>query len=142
MTKTLSQRLLAIVLILTMLLPIAVLPASAEEITPYYNNVVSANSVVSISASGKMSITNTYQGMNGITTKGVITTKVEKRTLGLFWKDIDGGAWTDTINNYYYSGIHTLQLSDTGTYRVTVKFTIYGTNGAADSIEKKIEKKY
>lgn len=144
------KKVLAIILICTSLISACsiVSYAATQEntVTPRYNNVVSATTSVAISDSGVITITNKYNGINGTTTKGVITTYIEKKTLGLFWTRVDIGTtndeWVDTINNYKYTGNHTYQLESTGKYRVTVTFVIYGNNGAADEIEKQITKEY
>lgn len=144
------KKILAIILVCTSLISICgiVSYAVAEEnvITPKYNNVVSASTAVVISNSGEITISNKYTGTNGTTTKGVITTYIEKKTLGLFWTRVDIGKtndeWVDTIYNYKYVGSHSHQLESTGKYRVTVTFIIYGNNGVADEIEKQIIKEY
>lgn len=119
---------------------------SAAEITPYYNNTVSASTTVNVSSTGKITITNKYTGRKDVTTKAVITTYIEKRFLGIFWTRVDIGTtndeWVDTIYDYRYSGDHSFQLESTGTYRVTVEFVISGFGGAADEIVREIEKKY
>lgn len=144
------KKILAIILVCTSLISICCIVsyAVAEEnvITPKYNNVVSASTAVVISNSGEITISNKYTGTNGTTTKGVITTYIEKKTLGLFWTRVDIGKtndeWVDTIYNYKYVGSHSHQLESTGKYRVTVTFIIYGNNGVADEIEKQIIKEY
>ena len=45
---------------------------------PKFNNTITASSVASISDGGLLTITNKYQGIKGTTTKGEITTYVEK----------------------------------------------------------------
>ena len=60
---------------------------AAMAASPYetrYNNTVMASSVASISESGLLTVDNQFQGIRGKTTKGEITTYVEKKTLGLF----------------------------------------------------------
>lgn len=118
----------------------------AGEAVPYYNNVNSTNSSASISSSGVLTVTNRYVGSSSVTTKAIITTYVEKKVLGLFWSRVDIGQtndeWVDTIYNYTYTGSHSVQLSSTGTYRVTVEYVIYGSGGSADTITKEIEKTY
>lgn len=128
---------------------IAFVPAKAvakDEIAPYYNNVITANSTATISSSGVMTVENIYTGFQSVTTKAVITTYIEKKVLGLFWSRVDIGQtddeWVDTIYSYEYSGSHSVQLEKTGTYRVTVEFVIYGSGGSADTITKEIERTY
>lgn len=120
--------------------------AYAEEIIPRYNNVSYAESNVTISSSGKMNITNSFSGSASVFSRAVITTYVERKTLGLFWTRVDIGQtddeWVDTIYTNVYSGTHSHQLEKAGTYRVTVEYVIYGSGGAADTITREIEKTY
>lgn len=133
------KRVMAIVM--TMCLMIASFStASADdyEIMPLYNNTVSTLTNMSINSSGKMTITYKYTGISGTTTKAVITTYIEKRTLGIFWSRVDIGTtddeWVDTISKTSYTGSRTYQLSSSGTYRVNVEYKIYGSGGSADTI--------
>lgn len=137
------KRMLATVLVLCLsVVPFCSVSASAatqEEVTPYFNNTLSTTTAMNISSSGKMTISYQYSGYASITTKAVITTYIEKKTLGLFWTRVDIGTtedqWVDTINDYRYTGSRSYQLSSSGTYRVTVVYKIYGSGGAADEIE-------
>lgn len=84
--------------------------------------------------------------MNSKTTKVVITTYIEKKTLGLFWKRVDIGTanneWVDTIYGIDYTKVRRFQLSAKGTYRVKIVFKVYGTGGAADEIPYEIKDTY
>lgn len=136
------KRLLACVLIVSLsiisLMTVSAAKAFSGTVAPFYNNVGSATSAISINDSGKLTIGYKYSGYSSITTKAVITTYIEKKTLGLFWKRVDIGKtnneWIDTINDYRYTGSRTHQLSSSGTYRVTVIYNIYGSGGSADEI--------
>ena len=139
MTKRLTGIISAFLIMCLFVVPLSPVSAATEEgIMPRYNNVSNATANASISDSGKLTITYKYTGSSSITTKAVITTYIEKKFLGLFWRRVDIGTtddqWVDTINNYKYSGSRTHQLSSTGTYRITVIYKIYGTGGAADEI--------
>lgn len=144
------KRLLGIVLVLCLsIVPFCSVSASAatqEEITPCFNNALSTTTSMNINSSGKMTISYKYSGYANITTKAVITTYVEKKTLGLFWSRVDIGTtndeWVDTVNDYRYTGSRTYQLSSSGTYRVTVVYKIYGSGGAADEIEYQAKDSY
>lgn len=93
-----------------------------------------------------MTITNKYQGIKGTTTKGEITTYIEKKTMGFFWTRVDIGQpdnqWHDVIYNYMYIGDHTFQLASHGTYRITVIYVISGTGGDPDTITRTTTKTY
>ena len=64
---------------------------AASQNETRYNNTVMASSVASISDSGLLTVDNQFQGIRGKTTKGEITTYVEKKPLGLFWTRVDIG---------------------------------------------------
>ena len=148
--KKIIKRALASILVLCLsVVPFCSVSASAatqEEITPYFNNTLSTTPSMKIDNSGKMSISYKYSGYANITTKAVITTYIEKKTLGLFWSRVDIGTtndeWVDTVNDYRYTGSRTYQLSSSGTYRVTVVYKIYGSGGAADEIEYQAKDSY
>ena len=111
-----------------------------------YNNTLTVTSVASISDNGLLTISNRYQGIKGTTTKGEITTNVEKRILGLFWTRVDIGQpnnqWYDVAYSYYYDGSHTFQLSSYGTYRITVIYVISGSGGEPDTITRTTTQTY
>lgn len=152
MTKSIKKTMLMLVLTcasLTMLFSGSRLPVNvyaSEAMTPYYNNVVTVDSAATISSSGKLTARYSYDGRQGVTTKAVVTTYVEKKTLGLFWSKVDIGTtndeWVDTVYNYTHTGSHSVQLTSTGTYRITFEFAIYGNGGAADEFTKVKEIKY
>lgn len=122
----------------------AAFAASPDETR--YNNTVTATSAASISDNGLLTVTNRYQGIKGTTTKGEITTYIEKKTLGLFWTRVDIGQpnnqWLDVVYDYSYYGSHTFQLSSHGTYRITVIYVISGTGGDPDTITTRMTKTY
>ena len=107
-------------------------------VMPLYNNVVVTACSMNISDSGMMIISYMYSGYEGVTSKAVITTYIEKKVLGLFWQRVDIGTinnvWSKTINEFMYTGSRYYQLSSTGTYRVNVKYEIYGSGGDVDVI--------
>lgn len=149
MKKNTPKRLISLVLANVLLFLIFAAPASAaiaDTVAPCYNNVDTANTSVTISSSGVITINNRYTGTQSVTTKAIITTYIEKKVLGLFWSRVEIGEtddeWVDVIYNYQYSGSHSYQLESTGTYRVTVEYVIYGSGGSADTITKEIEKSY
>lgn len=111
--------------------------ATPGEIAPCFNNTLSTTTAMDINGSGKMTISYEYTGYPGITTKAVITTYIEKSS-GTNWYRVDLGTtdnqWVDTINEHSFEGTRAYQVSSPGTYKVTVVYKIYGTNGAVDEI--------
>lgn len=147
MIKRLTSIISVILALCLFVVPLSPVSAATEDtIIPRFNNVGSVTTNMSISDSGKMSITYKYVGSSSVTTKAVITTYIEKRFLGLFWKRVDIGTtdnqWVDTINNYKYTGSRTYQLPSSGTYRVTIVYKIYGSGGSADEIEYQAKDSY
>ena len=146
MKKNILKRMLSFIAMCMVLISTVSFIANAEEILPRYNNVSYAESNVTISSSGKMTITNSFSASASVFTKANIKTYIEKKTLGLFWTRVDIGQtddeWNDVTYDNVYSGTHSHQLEKTGTYRVTVEYVIFGSGGAADTITREIEKTY
>lgn len=115
---------------------------TTDEIAPKYNNVISTRTTATVSPDGILNATVKFTGINGITTRAIITTYVERRILGIFWSRVDIGntndEWIDTVYNYKYEKNHSTQLDNTGTYRVTATYQIYGSGGAADEVIEEI----
>lgn len=148
MTRALSKKALAVVLSVAMLLPFAAFYASAGEpfpsagITPYFNNTASASYGAVISSTGKLTVNYDYDGFKGVVSKVIVEMYVEKRVLGFFWQEVEGGTWFDVSYDYCGYGSHELQLTDQGTYRIRYVFTVYGSGGDPDIIKGTLERKY
>lgn len=146
MKKTVKKLSALLLTVCLLVVPTLSVPASAAEITPYYNNVTMASINMNIDNKGVMTIVYDYVGNPSITEKAVITTYIEKKTLGLFWTRVDIGEpddqWVDTINNYHYNAYRKVQLSSGGTYRIKGNYKIYGNGGAPDVINFEAEDKY
>ena len=88
MKKQVKRIFVAILIMCLMIVPLSPVYAAVadgSEIMPMYNNVSSASANISINNSGKLTISYRYVGSSSVTTKAVITTYIEKKTLGLFW---------------------------------------------------------
>lgn len=71
-----------VVIVLMLSTTVGVIVASSNGTR--FNNTILASSVADVSSSGLLTVTNQYQGIPGKTTKGEITTYIEKKTWGLF----------------------------------------------------------
>lgn len=146
MKKRFTKVLCTILAFCSLLGSSAVSATAANEISPYYNNVNTVTSSAIINDNGVLTVNYSYSGSSSVTTKAIITTYVEKRVLGLFWKRVNIGTndneWVDIIQNHRYDGYRSFQLSASGTYRVTIIYEIYGTGGAFDTIEHTIKRTY
>ena len=135
------KRFLICLLCMLMIFSYVTVPAAAtnDGIMPCYNNVISTRTQFDISDSGVATVTVSYNGIPGVTTGATITTKIQKRSLGLIWTKIDiettNNEWVDSTRVESYSTFHSVALPDTGTYRVIVEYEITGTGGANDVIE-------
>jgi len=71
----------------------------------------------------------------------IVKTYIEKKSLGLFWIRVDTGTkdneWTDRFNKKFFVGSHTLQLTESGTYRATIEVYV-----GSDIMKKHTEFKY
>lgn len=97
----------------------------------YYHDV---ESTAIISSSGVLTASNYYSISGSGFTSAKIETYVEKRVMGIFWTKVNNGQPNNTWVAYptatVYMKDYTLQLSSTGTYRVTATYTFYGSNGS------------
>lgn len=68
-----------------------------------------------------------------------VTVKLEKRTLLLFWKDVE--TWTFTSSEAYINETLTYTVTDSGMYRCTIEFEIISTDGTVetDEYQQKVE---
>lgn len=141
MRRQLKRLLIAVLTLCLLIVPLYPVSAAAsqEEIMPLFNNVSSASVNISISDSGKLTITYKYTGSAEVTTHAVITSYIEKKTLGLFWTRVDNGQpdkqWVDTVEGHSATGTRTCTLQETGTFRVTAIYKVYGSGGDPDEIE-------
>ncbi len=111
-----------------------------DTLMPMYNNTDGATISASVDESdGYIRISYNLTGVPGITTKIVAVTYLEKQSFGFIWTKVDNGQpnkeWVDEINGYTYPGVRYFHLPSTGTYRVTVEYTVYGNGGSPDVIE-------
>jgi len=131
--------LISLVLLLSML---SMFVYQRSQAAIMFNNMYSTLTNASIASNGTMTIYEAYDGIPGVTTRGELTTYIEKRILGIFWKKVNNGQpnnqWVDTIYNYRYSGSHSHQLSSSGTYRATVIYKVYGTGGDPDELTSQV----
>ena len=75
-----------------------------------------------------------YYASGDNTTENItITITLEKRTLLLFWNDVE--TWTITSNDTSCSGSVEYQLTKSGTYRCTIVYEVTSTDGTVESKE-------
>lgn len=135
-------------LVFTLLFSIATVSVNAADnsITPYYNNVNSTSTNFIITNNGNATASIGYTGINGTTSKAVITSYIQKKTLGIFWIRVDNGQpnkeWVDISYSNSYRNSHSIQLSSNGEYRLVVEYKISGSGGSTDEISSTINRTY
>jgi len=102
-----------------------------------YNNTSIVLSIFQIT-NGVAIIDADYSGYLGVTTGAVIESKIQKKIL-FWWFDVNNGqannTWVDTFSTWYGRTQHTLGISESGSYRAVIKYTISGSGGSDDIIE-------
>ncbi len=138
--NTMTKKGSMLVLALLMMIMSVYVPFKQAEAATTYNNTTSASLSGSVNANGRLTASLYVLGIKGKTTRIETSLYVEKRILGIFWSRVDIGCedniWHDSVTNYYYSNSFCCDLSSTGTYRVTVTYTVSGSGGASDVITK------
>ena len=129
-------------LVFLTILSVAVFPVTADDygVMPCFNNVMDIHTIFSISESGLAAIYVSYEGYEGITTGARIEIKLQRKTWGLFWSNVD--TWTRIPGTVYFADEVTYQLTKAGTYRAIVTYEIRGTAGDPDTYTFDHEKTY
>lgn len=116
------------------------MPSRKVEAAMMYNNVINAVISCSVDSSGRLQTGMVATGVKGVTTRISVELFVEKRVLGIFWTKVDIGCtnnvWTDYTTGATYNNSFSTDLPSSGTYRITVIFTVSGTGGSDDVIER------
>ena len=143
--KRIISALLVAVLLITCIGTSSFAIESNDIVRPYYNNTDYVTINLSISDTGKATVKLTCKGETGVTTK-ITAVSYLQRKVGLIWVKVDNGLdgkkWNDTVNGVNLIKTHTLQLEKTGSYRAKVEYTVYGSGGSADVIEKTVTAEY
>lgn len=146
MKKTVKKLSALLLTICLLVVPTLSVPASAAEITPYFNNVTTVSINMNINSQGVMTIDYSYYGSPSKFQKAVIVTYIEKKVLGLFWTRVDIGQpddqWVDTVYDNEYIAYRKVQLSSKGTYRIKGSYTIYGSGGSPDVVNFETDDEY
>ena len=121
--------------------PVAVAASGNSTVMPRYNNVTSVTNYFGITTDGTANVQTVYKGITGITTGTTVEIQLQRKTL-LWWSDVDGGYWNNTVMGTNGSVSKTLQLAKTGEYRAVFKITVIGIGGANDVIEETLTYEY
>ena len=137
-----QSRIISFVMLVIMLFAMSIPTMAVDNgITPRYNNTDTTEAVFVIRDDGEAIVSFTCFGYEGITTRIVVETKIQKKFLW-WWNDVDGAAWTDESTKVYCANDHSIQLTKSGTYKAVITYNVYGSGGEADIFTREIEKKY
>lgn len=139
MRATIKRSALALMALLMLAMSVFAATRKTEAATTY-NNTTNAFIDCNVDSSGELQTVMCVTGMKGRTTRIKTELYIEKRILGIFWKKIDIGCpnnvWEDSTTSSIYNHTYVRVLPSSGTYRVTVTFTVSGTGGPDDIIVK------
>ena len=117
-----------------------------EIIMPLNNNTSTTKTDFNIDSNGYATISVKYIGYSGITTGGVITTKLQKLNSSNVWEDVSIGTennvWIAESNRVVFFTSYNYQLTSYGLYRVSAEYRISGNGGSDDIITTIVEKRY
>ena len=80
-------------IVLAVILCVSAVAVPVFAATPRYANVYEYDVTLSISSTGLAKISIEYIGYADATTSATVTTKLQKKTLGLFWTTVDIGEY-------------------------------------------------
>lgn len=82
-----------------------------------------------------------YYGRQETFVRATLTMQIQKRFLGIFWRDI-GDEWVGTSTDVADCFYGSVPVDGTGTYRAVMKLEIEGSTGVTDVVEDTMEHKY
>lgn len=134
--KSFSIILAVIILLMSMVLPVTATDSAgpAPQLLRLNNTDYTLESII-INDGNNAIINVEYKGYKNITTGATITFQMQRKVL-FWWTNVEYGEWINTFYTYYGSATHTIRLQQTGQYRVVIQYTITGTAGSPDVIDK------
>lgn len=151
-----KKRLLTSILILSMLFVTAIggltVSASenplsnAESISPRFTNCNVCDFAFQVLDPGEAHVAVTYSAKADVFVQAKLTVKIQKKFLGIFWKDVDIGLTDNEWIEYSYDirgqFYNYFPADGTGLYRAVIRLEVHGTTGVSDIIEDTIEFRY
>ncbi len=138
--NTWTKRGTIIMLAALMLVMGIAVPFRNAEAAMTYNNTTDAYLSAGVDTNGNLEAILLVNGSYGITSCIEADLYVERKNWGLFWTMVDIGynnnVWHDSTTSYLYHNVFSTNLISTGTYRVTVTYTVHGSGGSNDVIIK------
>ncbi len=145
--KTKTRTLKTLVTIVTALLLIigTTLPIFATDVMPIYEHCNYCTFEFWIT-NGTATVGVNYDGDTRTFTNIIVTAKIQKKVLGLFWKTVDinwaDDEWTAVSSQPHGYLSETFSISETGTYRAVFEVQFYGTTNDVDVLNETVQYKY
>lgn len=141
--KGLGMMALTITIIMASILSIYADGAAVRSygITPYFANCDNAAFTFVVHENGEAAYLVTYVGNSATFTRARLTVQIQKRFLGLFWRDV-GSEWIGTSTELLGLFSNSITVDGKGTYRAVFTLEVYGTSGAVDTIGETLQDKY
>ncbi len=141
------KRFVWLFLILTLIFSVCVTANAQENIDSFvpfglvrFSSIESSSLSFSVSAGGQANIQYSVF-LKSNAEPVIVKTYIEKKVLGLFWSRVETGTkdneWTDRFSKKFFVGSHTLQLTESGTYRAIIEIYV-----GSDILKKHAEFKY
>lgn len=92
-------------------------------------------------ANGYASFFVSYTGREATFTQAKLTVQIQKKFLGLFWRDA-ADEWVGYNSQLISEMYDDIPIDGTGTYRAVFKLEVFGSTGVTDVIEDTIQYKY
>ena len=118
------------IILICLLLLITVI--SSYDVSFCNNNTMNNYTSFSITSDGEACVAYRYEGYPGFTEGAEIDINIQKRKFLFFWLDV--ATETVMVDGARHSDIYVYRLSETGTYKCTVKYRIFGSGGDDDII--------
>ena len=134
MTRVGLTVVLALVVLWTSVVPSFAADGSVSTCLVNCNDVTMSFGV----ADGEASFYVSYTGKSATFTQAKLTVQIQKKFLGLFWRDVADewvGYNTELISEFYDN----IPVDGHGTYRAVFTLDIHGNTGRVDVIEDTIE---
>ena len=146
-----KKRLLTLFLVLSMLFVtvisgFTISVSAANDISPRFTNCNQCDFTFAILEPGEAHVLVTYYAKTDVFVQAKLTVKIQKKFLGLFWRDVDIGMTDNKWIEYSYDVdgqfYNYFPADGTGTYRAVFLLEMHGTTGVSDTIEETLEYKY
>lgn len=119
---------------------------SEKNITPRFTNCDVCDFTFQVIDPGEAHVLVTYDAKPNVFVQAKLTVKIQKKFLGIFWKDVDIGLSNNEWVEYSYDVdgrfYNYFPADGTGLYRAVILLEMHGTTGVSDIIEDTIEFRY